>query len=137
MAEYHPHAESFLELIRTAQQAYTERRVEDYLGYYLPEYTGAALGSDYHEDFEMLAARMRRDAERYELVKMDFTIERYWFQEDTGYAHLEYDLELRHREKGHRVLDKRTNLVAARHLGDGVWRLSLKVKIEADTQVLD
>ena len=137
MAKTHPHSDGFLELIRFTQAAYEQRRLEDYLGAFAPDYTGVQLNTGFSEDYAGLRRRMSADRERYELLSMDFAIVDNWYTGDTGYAHMRYHTRLRLRDGGRVMVDRRENIVAGRLGEDGVWRLNLKVTLNAENYIED
>jgi hypothetical protein len=132
MAETHSHQDGFLRIITETQQAYTERRTADYVGAFSDGYYSVQLHTDWGEDKAQLAAKIGSDAERFELLNMDFRILRTWFIEETGYAHMSYITRLKFRDTGRVLIDKRENLVTAGHRGDGRWELTGKIVLKAE-----
>ncbi len=137
MARNHQHEEQFLELITTAQKAYAERRTDDYVEAFCDEYYSVQLHTDWGENKDELAAKIASDAQRFELLSMDFDILRTWFIEETGYAHMRYVTRLRFRDTGRVLIDKRENLVTAAHRGDGRWELNGKIVLQAENYFED
>lgn len=131
MAEHHEFAAPFLALLTTTQQAYVERRTDDYLAAFNDTYYSVQLHTDWGEDKAQLAAKIASDAERFALLKMDFEILRHWFIEDTGYAHMRYVTRLKFRDSGRVLIDRRENLVTAIHRGGGRWELNGKIVLSA------
>jgi hypothetical protein len=127
MAEGHPHRKGFHELMRTTQRAYVERRVDDYLAGFAPEYCSVRLDSDWSEDRAGLREKILDDARRFEILEMSFDVLRDWYAGETGFAHLRYASRLRLRESGQEVPDRRENLIVARHLGGGRWTMIAKI----------
>jgi len=131
MAETHAYQDGFLRIINDTQQAYTERRTEEYVCAFAAGYYSVQLHTDWGEDKAQLAAKIASDAERFELLRMDFEILRTWFVEETGYAHMRYITRLRFRDSGRVLIDKRENLVTAAHRGTGQWELTGKIVLQA------
>lgn len=131
MATTHPFGAEFIAMINNAQQAYTERRLADYLAAYSPDYCGVMLNSEIHEDGAGLEARMQADVDRFDLLLMDFTILGHWFSGEVGYAHMKYFTRLRRKDNGKVLIDERENLIVAQHSAGGRWEIMAKIGIKA------
>jgi len=137
MPGIHKYADEFIAHIRTTQQAYEERRLDDYLLGFSPEYTAVQLNTDTVEDFAGLAAKIKADFERFELLKMDFEVLNHWYSGDLGYAHLSYLTRLRFADSGRVLVDRRENIVTAVHQGRGRWLLATKIVLSARNYIED
>ncbi|HES58019.1 MAG TPA: hypothetical protein ENO21_01160 [Firmicutes bacterium] len=132
MAQNHRYEEQFLNLITSTQQAYEARRTADYVGSFSDDYYSVQLHTDWGEDKAGLSRRIASDAERFELLGMDFEVLRTWFVEEMGFAHMRYVTRLRFRDTGRVLVDKRENLVTAGHRGKGCWELNGKIVLKAE-----
>lgn len=128
----HLYAAQFEQHLRTTQQAYVERRIEDYLAGFADQYYSVQLGSEWGEDKAQLASKIARDIERFELLSMDLRVLRLWFSGEIGYGHLRYLTRLRSREGDNRVLiDRRENILVGEHCGAGKWLVICKIVVRA------
>jgi len=132
MARRHAYGAEFIEFIKTTQQAYESRRLEDYLASFAPEYCTVQLHTGFHENLDELCAKIAADIEKYELISMDFTILDHWFTGETAYAHMSYLTRLKHKESRRVLIDERENLIVANHLGAGGWAIVAKITLSAD-----
>lgn len=132
MPQNHLYETQFINLINSTQRAYAERRTEQYVDAFGEGYYSVQLHTDWGEDKHGLARRIASDAERFELLGMDFEVLRTWFVEETGYAHMRYFTRLRLRDTGRVLVDKRENLVTAGHRGEGLWELNGKIVLKAE-----
>ena len=110
MPETYEYGAGFIELSTTTQRAYTDRRTGDYVAAFGDGYYSVQLDTSWGEDKQQLAAKIVSDAERFELLKMDFEIVRTWFIEETGYAHMRYLTRLRFRDSGETVATACANI---------------------------
>jgi hypothetical protein len=144
----HPFAEQFRLHLETTQQAYVERRVDDYLAGFAEHYSSVQLHSEWGEDKAQLATKIARDIERFELLSMDLRILRVWFSGEIGYAHVAYHTRLRLREDSGAglqtrggeaglktsptvLIDRRENILTGEHQGDGRWLVACKIVVRA------
>jgi hypothetical protein len=137
MPEEHQFGEQYLSHLASTQQAYAERRLNDYLDGFAEQYFSVQLYTSWAEDKVSLATKIERDFDRFELLQMDFTVLRSWFSGDLGYAHLSYETRLRVRETGRILLDKRENLLIGTHLGSGRWLIDCKIVLSAENHYED
>ena len=132
MSSEHPFGEQWLEHLATTQQAYTERRLADYLAGFSDEYYSVQLHTQWAEDKAALEQKMLRDFERYELLQMDFTVLRAWFAGGHSFAHLGYETKLKVKETGRTLIDRRENILTGTHLGYGKWLVDCKIVLRAE-----
>jgi hypothetical protein len=128
----HPFAAQFEQHLRVTQQAYVERRSEDYLAGFADLYYSVQLGSQWGEDKAQLARKIARDIERFELISMELRVLRLWFSGEIGYGHLRYRTRLQARDGDDRVLiDRRENILVGEHSGNGSWLIASKIVVRA------
>ncbi len=132
MISSHPFAQQFLDHMARTQQAYTERRLEDYLAGFAEHYSSVLLGTDWGEDKTGLRSKMLADFERFELLSMDFEVLHHWYAGETGFAQLAYLTRLKVRASGKVLLDRRQNILVGEHQGEGRWLLSCKIVLKAE-----
>lgn len=131
MAADHEFAQQFTDHMAATQNAYTERRLDDYIAGFSDDYCGAAVGSDFGEDKATLERKIAVDLERYELLSMEYDVLRHWYAGDTGFAHLRYRTRLRQKATQRVLVDARENLIVGKHLGNGHWTLISKIMLSA------
>ncbi len=127
----HQYSEQFIEHMKTTQQAYEQRRLEDYLAGFADSYYSVQLHTDWGEDKAQLKRKIGDDFVRFELLSMDFDVLKHWYERDTGFAHLDYITRLKFTDSGRVLIDKRENLIVGNHLGDGAWELTGKIIVNA------
>ena len=132
MLQSHPYADDFLAHMARTQQAYTERRLEDYLSGFAEHYSSVVLGTERGEDKAGLRAKMLSDFERFELLSMDFEVLHHWYSGETGFGQLAYLTRLKVRASGKILLDRRQNILVGEHQGEGRWLLSCKIVLKAE-----
>ena len=132
MPEKHPHAADFVALMGSTQQAYVERRIDDYLAAWHPYYCSVLLGSEWSEDKRGLADKIARDMKNFELLQMDFELLRDWYCAENGFGHLAYFTRLRRLSDSRVLIDRRENIIAGLHLGAGKWTLISKIVVRAE-----
>ncbi|MCC7478906.1 hypothetical protein IT575_10665 [bacterium] len=132
MLSVHPYSQHFLEHMARTQQAYTERRLEDYLAGFSERYSSVVLGTEWGEDKAGLRSKMLSDFERFELLSMDFEVLHHWYAGETGFAQLAYLTRLKVRASGKVLLDRRQNILVGEHLGEGRWSLICKIVLKAE-----
>lgn len=135
MASTHRHGSGFIELMSTTQAAYAARNRAGYLAAFSPDYFSVQLDQEFEENLEQLSDKIARDIERFDIIKMDFTIKRVWYAGEIGFAQLAYVTRLRFKGTERCILDRRENLITGRHLGGGQWELICKTVLRAETTV--
>ncbi|HHN74008.1 MAG TPA: nuclear transport factor 2 family protein [Acidobacteria bacterium] len=134
MESKHPRADAFLELLSRTQAAYERRDREAYLAGFGEDYSSYALPTGAFEDKAGLAAKIERDIGRFELLSMEFRVEREWYAGETGFALLRYRTRLRGRHSPRVLIDERRNIIVGRH-DDQRWRIINKIVLEVETRV--
>lgn len=132
MPDSHPYAEQFVAHMARTQQAYSQRRLEDYLAGFSDDYHSAQLHTHFSEDKQQLREKMLSDFERFELLSMEFHVLQQWYAGDTGFALLSYHTRLKVQRTGKVLIDRRQNILVGRHLGEGVWTLISKIVVTAE-----
>ena len=127
----HQFSEQFIEHMKITQQAYEQRRLDDYLGGFAESYYSVQLHSDWREDKAQLQQKISDDFVRFELLSMDFDVLKHWYERETGFAHLAYITRLKFSDSGRVLIDKRENLIVGNHLGAGSWELTGKIILTA------
>lgn len=129
----HPFSTQFIKQMETTQQAYAQRRLEDYLAAFSDSYYSVQLDTDWGEDKAQLAKKISDDFVRFELLSMDFDVLKHWYVGETGFAHLAYITRLKYADSGRVLVDKRENLIVGNHLGEGRWELAGKIVLKAQS----
>jgi hypothetical protein len=131
MPQRHPHAESFIEHLRTTQEAYAERRLQDYLAGFAEDYSSVQLHTNWSEDKTGLRRKIELDFQRFKLISMEFEVVQDWFSGEVAYALLRYHTRLGLPDE--RVLvDRRENILVCRHKGSGRWEIISKIIVRAE-----
>lgn len=134
MENRHPEAAAFLELLARTQAAYERRDRDAYLAGFGEDYSSYSIQTGTFEDKTGLAAKIARDIERFELISMDFCVERDWYAGQTGFALLSYKTRLRGMRSPRTLLDERRNIIVGHHDGRS-WRIINKIVLEVTTQI--
>lgn len=119
--------------MKTAQQAYEQRRLDDYLAGFAESYFSVQLQTGWSEDKAQLRQKISGDFVRFELLSMDFEVLKHWYERENGFAHLAYITRLKFSDSGKVLIDKRKNLIVGHHLGAGRWELTGKIIITAQS----
>ena len=80
---------------------------------------------------QQLEEKMVKDMQKFELLDMQLNVIRDFYAGETGFGHLEYLTRLKFTDSGRVLIDKRRNLIVARHLGGGKWEIISKIVISA------
>lgn len=134
MENRHPEAGAFLKLLAGTQAAYEQRDRDAYLSGFGEDYSSYSIQTGAFEDKAGLAAKIDRDIERFELLSMEFRIERDWYAGETGFALLSYETRLRGKRSPRILLDERRNIIVGHHDGRA-WRIINRIVLEVTTQV--
>jgi len=140
----HPFGQQFEQHLRETQQAYVERRIDDYLAGFAEHYYSVQLGTQWAEDKARLREKIARDIARFELLSMELRILRLWYSGEVGYGHLRYHTRLRVSGAGLQtrdeaglktsptlLIDRRENILVGQHLGEGRWSIVCKIVVRA------
>jgi hypothetical protein len=127
----HPFAEQFEQHLHSTQQAYVERRIDDYLAGFAEHYYSVQLHNNWGEDKPRLREKIARDIERFELLSMELKVLRVWYSGEIGYGHLRYHTRLQGRADQRILIDRRENILVGEHLGEGRWQIACKIVVRA------
>jgi hypothetical protein len=129
----------YLDHLAATQQAYAERRIEDYLAGFAPHYRSVQLHTAWTEDKQQLADKIRSDIARFELLDMQFEVIGSWFAGNTGFAHLRYHtrLGIRGQDQQRILVDRRENILVGEPAdvseGEGSgWAIISKIVLRAE-----
>jgi hypothetical protein len=129
--ETHRFGKEFEQHLHSTQQAYVERRIEDYLAGFAEHYYSVQLHSEWGEDKAQLRTKIARDIERFELLNMDLRVLRLWYSGEIGYGHLRYNTRLQAHGDSRILVDRRENILVGEHLGQGRWAIVCKIVMRA------
>ncbi len=135
MSNTHPYAEQFIQLLSATQSAYAARDAQAYLAAFADDYYSVQLDASFEENRQQLSEKIHLDIARYDILQMDFAVQRTWFTADTGFAQLAYLTRLRVRGTERILRDQRANMIIGRHLGAGQWEIICKTILQAKTVV--
>jgi hypothetical protein len=131
MLPRHPFASQFIEHLRTTQQAYAQRRLDDYLDGFADSYTSVQLHTNWSEDKPALREKIQLDMQRFELLSMDFEVLQDWYSGEAAFALLRYLTRLRLKD-GRILADRRENIIVCQHRGAGRWEIISKIVVRAE-----
>ncbi|MCB1185616.1 hypothetical protein KDL29_00485 [bacterium] len=131
MPNSHPFASQFIAQMQHTQQSYVRRDLPAYLAGFATDYYSVQLDTHWGEDKQQLEEKMVKDMQKFELLDMQLNVIRDFYAGETGFGHLEYLTRLKFTDSGRVLIDKRRNLIVARHLGEGKWEIISKIVISA------